>query len=128
MPPPSLGGNHTISSTLLERLYQIVARNGGMVPLHARLFAQWMHHVFPKECPYPHMPGTTIAIRHAAFQNKTGKNATFSKEDMAQCIAGLTDADAGSNEVPWSEEDALYVEPPAIKIGISESLAPLLKI
>merc|ERR550537_644654 len=29
-----------------------------MIPLHGRLFAQWLHYAFPHECPYPHMSGT----------------------------------------------------------------------
>eukprot|EP00421_Protoceratium_reticulatum_P010516 CAMPEP_0168399354 /NCGR_PEP_ID=MMETSP0228-20121227/22044_1 /TAXON_ID=133427 /ORGANISM="Protoceratium reticulatum, Strain CCCM 535 (=CCMP 1889)" /LENGTH=435 /DNA_ID=CAMNT_0008412871 /DNA_START=61 /DNA_END=1365 /DNA_ORIENTATION=- len=43
-----------LSAQLLERLDQVAAANGGRVPLHGRLFAQWMHHAFPRDCPYPH--------------------------------------------------------------------------
>ena len=28
-------------------------RNGGEVPLHGLLFAQWLHYAFPNECPHP---------------------------------------------------------------------------
>merc|ERR1719401_3031441 len=32
---------------LVARLEQIAAHHGGLVPLHGRLFAQWMHHAYP---------------------------------------------------------------------------------
>merc|ERR1719330_884123 len=48
-----------LSSALLSRLSQIAQTHGGQVPLHGRLFAQWMHHAFPRECPFPHVSGTT---------------------------------------------------------------------
>merc|ERR550537_1532339 len=34
-----------------------------MIPLHGRLLAQWLHYAFPRECPYPHMPGTVSIDR-----------------------------------------------------------------
>ena len=38
---------------LKRRLQDIADHNGGQVPLHGRLFAEWMHYAFPHECPYP---------------------------------------------------------------------------
>merc|ERR1719181_97575 len=37
---------------LVTQLEQVESTNGGMVPLHGRLFAQWLHYVFPRECPF----------------------------------------------------------------------------
>merc|ERR1719394_1343901 len=48
-----------ISSALQARLNEIGEMHGGRVPLHGRLFAQWMHHAYPRECPFPHVAGTT---------------------------------------------------------------------
>merc|ERR1719322_1208044 len=31
----------------------VSAHHGGRVPLHGRLFAQWLHHAYPRECPFP---------------------------------------------------------------------------
>merc|ERR1719401_3095977 len=53
-----------ISDALVSKLDFIAERRGGVVPLHSRLFAQWLHFVFPLECPYPH-----VSISHDA----TGK-------------------------------------------------------
>jgi hypothetical protein len=38
---------------LTEKLQAIAKRHGGEVPLHGRLFAQWLHFAFPHECPFP---------------------------------------------------------------------------
>lgn len=38
---------------LRARLSAIAERSGGMVHLDSRLFAQWMHFAFPRECPHP---------------------------------------------------------------------------
>merc|ERR1719188_1712919 len=48
-----------LSAALLDRLQGIGKLHGGSVPLHGRLFAQWMHHAYPRECPFPHVSGTT---------------------------------------------------------------------
>merc|ERR1719191_416734 len=49
----------TIPESQSNRLRSIAQIHGGSVPLHSRLFAQWLHHAFPRECPYPHESGRT---------------------------------------------------------------------
>lgn len=43
------------SEVLMGKLSVVAAQNRGRVPLHGRLFAQWLHFAFPHECPYPHV-------------------------------------------------------------------------
>eukprot|EP00913_Durusdinium_trenchii_P020428 g19192.t1 len=45
--------NRTLSPRLLQLLDDVAGHHGGMVPLHGRLFAQWMHEAYPRECSYP---------------------------------------------------------------------------
>ena len=52
---PSIDAPRQISPGLVSKLHTIADRHEGMVPLHSRLFAQWMHLVFPQECPFPHL-------------------------------------------------------------------------
>lgn len=47
---------------LAEKLGAIAGRHGGEVPLHGRLFAQWLHFAFPNECPYPHVAERAAAL------------------------------------------------------------------
>mmetsp|Transcript_47450 Transcript_47450/g.128035 ORF Transcript_47450/g.128035 Transcript_47450/m.128035 type:complete len:571 (+) Transcript_47450:71-1783(+) len=51
--PPKLEGS------LSRQLDEIASAHGGKVPLHGRLFAQWLHYAFPRECPFPHRSGAT---------------------------------------------------------------------
>ena len=48
-----------ISGALLGQLDEIAQFHSGQVPLHGRLVAQWLHHAYPRECPFPHVSGTT---------------------------------------------------------------------
>merc|ERR1719161_1002286 len=47
-----------LSVSLLDRLDEIASKHEDKIPLHGRLFAQWLHFVFPHECPFPHKSGT----------------------------------------------------------------------
>jgi hypothetical protein len=47
-----------LSNTLLDKLEEIAVKGKGNVPVHGRLFAQWLHYAFPNECPFPHVSGT----------------------------------------------------------------------
>eukprot|EP00928_Gymnodinium_smaydae_P061163 TRINITY_DN45319_c0_g1_i1.p1 TRINITY_DN45319_c0_g1~~TRINITY_DN45319_c0_g1_i1.p1 ORF type:complete len:574 (+),score=159.10 TRINITY_DN45319_c0_g1_i1:88-1722(+) len=60
LPSSSVAANRTLQPQLLKRLNEIAAGFGGRVPLHGRLFAQWMHHAYPIECPFPHSPTTEV--------------------------------------------------------------------
>jgi len=46
------------SEHLQGQLNRIAEVHKGMVPLHGRLFGQWMHRAFPQECPFPHQAGS----------------------------------------------------------------------
>merc|ERR1719461_2672917 len=59
LPSATVVAPRNLSAALLGRLAQVAESNNGVVPLHGRLFAQWMHHAFPYECPYPQEAGTT---------------------------------------------------------------------
>merc|ERR1719217_1962545 len=60
LPSDTVDAPRNLSASLLQRLGEIAAVHGGHVPLHGRLFAQWMHHAYPRECPFPHVAGTTV--------------------------------------------------------------------
>mmetsp|Transcript_5064 Transcript_5064/g.11773 ORF Transcript_5064/g.11773 Transcript_5064/m.11773 type:complete len:575 (-) Transcript_5064:229-1953(-) len=51
-------GQFRFPSSLRQQLLKISRANHGRVPLHGRLFAQWLHYAFPSECPFPHVSGS----------------------------------------------------------------------
>jgi len=73
-PPRDLKGS------LTSQLEQIAAAHGGRVPLHGRLFAQWLHYAFPRECAFPHKAGTAVALT----PNEFGSSYIAKEEDMKQ--------------------------------------------
>lgn len=104
----------TITSALKDQLESIAKSQGGMVPLHGRLFAQWLHYVFPRECPFPHMMGAVSSVTPQDF----GDDYVATIEDMKKHatnanISGLPD-NLGKEELQWmsqfSPEEELMVD------------------
>jgi hypothetical protein len=107
-----------LPTMLSLRLEEIAARHSGTVPLHGRLFAQWMHHAFPRECSFPHMSGTTQRIGVNAFTERTGISYDYESHDVKELIeaANSTGTQLGQRntkqmqgELPWSVEEELFV-------------------
>lgn len=80
----TVAGNRTISNALRERLEDVSQHHGGRIPLHGRLFAQWMHHAYPRECPFPHITGTTRPQRANEYMAQSGQRLSASEEEMRQ--------------------------------------------
>jgi len=102
-----------LSQTLLSRLQNIADHHGGRVPIHGRLFAQWMHTAFPRECPYPHKSGTVNPQTADEWMQSTGQaDSQYSDEEMLEhirpddsCAAEGQDAE---HELPWSFSEELF--------------------
>eukprot|EP00747_Dinoflagellata_sp_TGD_P162755 gnl/TRDRNA2_/TRDRNA2_180710_c0_seq1.p1 gnl/TRDRNA2_/TRDRNA2_180710_c0~~gnl/TRDRNA2_/TRDRNA2_180710_c0_seq1.p1 ORF type:complete len:573 (+),score=110.15 gnl/TRDRNA2_/TRDRNA2_180710_c0_seq1:83-1801(+) len=64
----SLEEDHiTIDAYLVKQLEDIAKASQGKIPLHGRLFAQWLHYAFPHECPFPHKAGTARNLAPGDF-------------------------------------------------------------
>eukprot|EP00927_Polykrikos_kofoidii_P013897 TRINITY_DN16057_c0_g1_i1.p1 TRINITY_DN16057_c0_g1~~TRINITY_DN16057_c0_g1_i1.p1 ORF type:complete len:588 (+),score=83.28 TRINITY_DN16057_c0_g1_i1:80-1843(+) len=95
---------------LVHRLRQIAHINRGRVPLHGRLFAQWMHHAYPRECPFPHEAGSTNPSTPDEWLRETGQDSTQATEEEMQChVMGPCSHASSSNQtdLPWSEAEEL---------------------
>jgi len=111
MPTSVARSNHMMTPELRRRLHEIAATKGGMVPLHSRLLKQWLHHVYPRECSYPHLSNSTSRKRSKEWQKSTGLNGRASQEDMKQCIADAAGREGEmTNEIVWSDVDEFYVD------------------
>merc|ERR1719436_1348988 len=113
LPSSTVDVPRKLSASLVKRLEDIAAHHGGVVPLHGRLFAQFMHHAFPRECPFPHLSGTYKPITQREWKAKTGeKTATADEAHMVQVIGQCTAPGADEStkkELPWSHEEELYI-------------------
>merc|ERR1719291_479467 len=122
-----------LSQPLLRRLEEIADANGGKVLLHSRLFAQWMHQAFPRECPYPHLAGTTtslspkawVAHHKLAYRIDVGADRVRvpMKDAMNREIQALDQqfaspeirsdlVDSEEGELMWTAEEEHFVTPP----------------
>lgn len=100
----------TLSAPLLQKLDQIAEGHHGSVPLHGRLFGQWMHHAFPRECPFPHVAGTTTPQTASEWIEQAG-TARASKDAMEQFAAAAAAGVAHEEEelTHWTHEEELLV-------------------
>jgi hypothetical protein len=108
--PPKLKG------ALEQQLHKIAEVHGGEVPLHGRLFAQWLHYVFPRECPFPHKAGSFK--QHTLTPHSYGDNYIASKEVM-QAHAETEEVEPEEQDgedlshiwlAQWSEEEELFAD------------------
>jgi hypothetical protein len=110
LPSSSVAAPRTLSQTLLSRLDEIAAGHGGTVQLHGRLFAQWMHHAYPRECPFPHVAGTTNPQTPDEWLEATGEDSVATAEEMGALIKQLNESDdLEVDSLPWSPEEELLV-------------------
>eukprot|EP00747_Dinoflagellata_sp_TGD_P134909 gnl/TRDRNA2_/TRDRNA2_175390_c0_seq5.p1 gnl/TRDRNA2_/TRDRNA2_175390_c0~~gnl/TRDRNA2_/TRDRNA2_175390_c0_seq5.p1 ORF type:complete len:592 (+),score=153.61 gnl/TRDRNA2_/TRDRNA2_175390_c0_seq5:108-1883(+) len=105
-----------LKGTLTTQLEQIASAHGGKVPLHGRLFSQWLHYVFPQECPFPHKQG----VASFASPQEFGDDYIASKDEMHKHAAATVHADsvdfaklqaAEEDEMSqWDHEEELFAD------------------
>jgi hypothetical protein len=117
LPSETVAAPRNLSGSLLRKLDMIAAQHGGQVPLHGRMFAQFLHHAFPYECPMPHASGMDAQLTHEEWIELMGSDSTVTGEDIehyAQLAVSTADAasPSGLGEVAmmWSEEEELLTQ------------------
>lgn len=88
MASDSVHAPRELSPALLGRLDEVAKHHGGEVPLHGRLFAQWMHHAFPRECPFPHESGSINPQTPDEWMKESGMTTQSSEEEMQKHVDG----------------------------------------
>lgn len=79
-------GQPAVSSTLRAQLEEIAKKHGGQVLLHSRLFAQWLHFVMPRDCPYPYKTGSVLSMPPVQF----GDDCVATQFEMQQHVANAS--------------------------------------
>jgi hypothetical protein len=104
-----------LDGSLTVQLFQIAEAHGGKVPLHGRLFAQWLHYVYPRECPFPHKTGMVAAVSPQEY----GEKHLASAEDMKKYAAEANSTDFHAQGLQkddlqwmsqWSAEEELIAD------------------
>lgn len=87
LPSSTVPGNRTLSAWLTHRLHEVANHHGGMIPLHGRLFGQWLHYAFPRECPFPHVLGATRPQTAEAYVKETRRDFAANKTEMEHYVS-----------------------------------------
>merc|ERR1719379_2504050 len=101
-----------LDGNMVEQLNKLAKNHGGMVPLHGRLFAQWLHYVFPHECPFPHKSGAVSATTPSEY----GNDYIASKDAMKKHASNVTALDIAVTKEElqwlsqWSADEELLVD------------------
>lgn len=114
-----------LSAKMIRRLDEVAIRNGGRVPLHGRLFAQWLHLVFPRECPYPHTSGSRSPLSASEWLEANPGNLNMKRKEIRQYIdrahengqAGDNDASGEEDFTQWSHEEEILYLPAQLAAG-----------
>jgi hypothetical protein len=105
-----------LSSSMKSQLQAIAkASPGGMVPVHGRLFMQWLHYAFPRECPFPHKAGDTFALAPTEAGDFAASEEQMANEVAAEAAGAPTAVRASAEDEDdhmsqWSHEEELLSE------------------
>jgi hypothetical protein len=116
LPSSTEPANRTLTSLQLRRLESIAEQHDGRVPVHGRLFMQWMHSIYPRECAYPHLSGTTQSLSADQWFSATGQEGNVS---LAELKAKFSSVSNSTSHAPtrdgqcgdWQEAEELVVGP-----------------
>jgi len=106
-----------ISPQLLGRLQEIAGHHQGLVPLHGRLFMQWMHHAFPTECTFPHVSGTTRPLSQDDWLVLHDVEDVLALEtDRLKFAVATAETNSTIVDLPWmAVEELVAVDKPTRK-------------
>jgi len=103
LPSATVQAPRVLSDSLRRRLHEIAIHHGaGRVPLHGRLFTQWMHHAYPRECI---MPGMTATEKTSANDHVTEEEKMFYLDALSS--SGGDEAVVNEEITIWSTEEQL---------------------
>merc|ERR1719382_2321611 len=125
---PASAEGRSLSPTLRQKLQEVAEHHGGRVPLHGRLFAQWMHYARPRECQYPHASGTTAPMRAEEWYAKTGLDPSVSADEMTAHAAVASERSSSKEDYDertavsmWTMEEELIVSRSTSQVGPARS-------
>ena len=111
---------------MMDRLNEIASHHNGEVPLHGRLFMQWMHHAFPQECPFPHVSGTTSPVSQDEWLEMHMEIETVEALDHEKALHSSRrqpEVHAGLDELPWvAVEELVAIDKPSYSSRRTKSL------
>jgi hypothetical protein len=93
--------------SLQMRLAEAAAANGGVVALHGRLFSQWMHLAFPRDCIDPHRSGTVHVKTTEQWELETGENSGASTAEIENWLGWQSTASRAATDSSGGVQDTI---------------------
>merc|ERR1719329_900433 len=98
-----------LSQAMKVRLELVAERSdSGKVPLYGRLFAQWLHFAFPRECPFPHSSGSTNPLTPEDYSKATSEKSNMRMNELKayiSSVAPVSEDMSTSSSVPGDQQD-----------------------
>jgi len=125
----TMPSSRTLSPWLHQRLEEVAKHHGGLVPLHGRLFAQWLHYAYPRECAFPHAAGSIDPMHPQEFirtKNVTAASLSTNETDWQRHVDAAppqklrvpgSEAQADEESAMWSMHEELVVWRPPSQTG-----------
>merc|ERR1719460_2769934 len=99
-----------LPTKLVNRLDDAAAQHGGTVQLHGRLFAQWLHHAYPRECPFPHVTGSITPVTPDEWMEEHGNTGFYAtKDEMVEHSKRSSELERSEELLHWIDEEELLV-------------------
>lgn len=119
-----VGEARRLTPAVQRHLRQIARLHGGRVPLHGRLFAQWLHHVYPRECAFPATPGTTKQVTPEDYGKiaRAFERPQDLKADERRLLAEASASPQVAECTPWTNEEELVA--PILDEDIKDNMEP----
>lgn len=105
-----------LQKSLTQQLHRIAETHAGKVPLHGRLFAQWMHFAFPQECPFPQRKAkdrtpTEFGDDHIASEQEMKRHIdSAERSDSKRMANGIGEDDVEERWSQWLHEEDLLTD------------------
>merc|ERR1712087_1052344 len=72
--------------------------------------AQWMHHAFPRECPFPHVSGSITPVTPDEWLDSKGNDGYATREEMLHYTSKAVEKKSQQPEFDqWIEHEELLV-------------------
>merc|ERR1719478_1794709 len=104
------------TAQIVRQLNMVAEEHGGQVPLHGRLFSQWLHYVFPYECPYPQLTYEAENYLVTSEYAKRFQEPMLTWQEIDAYIdehdndkVPPRDPDDGEDLSQWTMDEELYV-------------------
>jgi len=110
----SVDAPRQLSLDMSAKLRTIAEHHEGEVPLHGRLFAQWLHYAFPNECAFPQIAESSVILTPSAWLDGKAVASQEEKEEHIQ-VSELVEEMPEVPMAQWTDHEVLIAHEPSVR-------------